>query len=1079
MDKATSPRPLRDSPKSSPARTKSGGLTSSRSRSKLALKNSEISGSQEPTPSGQFDLNSYQINTTTYSNREMLLLHKIFTLLVDKRPQILKDLFFFVSTPNQDALASVFMNLSFTTRLTLPFLEKSIQQEFETHPSVGACMKETCFASKLVKSYLAKIGEEYLVNLLTNYVNSVISDGKKLSKKETEPYDIDPHRVSDHSKAQANATRLSNSVNNLLSQVTSAEAIDRMPTGIRIVAQYFDNESRRYLPEPDDRFTLAGALLFLRFINPVIAAPYNWEAVLKNQKKLKKVSESLVMVTRVLLALAGNPKDREACMKAISSFLDDKRPVVTNYFDAIIDVQFNPSTVHVDYPINASSQDYHIFHALLCQYSADIHDDLKDTDDRAAFKDMIDKLGEAKDKFSINNLGPAGVPIKSFLQSRMEAAFFVGACETFVKTQQAGAILVIATNKIFLLKAKDGKPLAEHHHFDLQKLESPDPTNLTFHFQNGITLAVTTQHADAFIDAMQRAHMFIFPAMPAPLRFEMAVTPATRVHTHIIKHSEVCGGLAVTYAALSRYYDLPVNPVKVATIKHIQETGSRTYLIEHETVLPDKVFSDRQYLAVFHALAYNNYITKLHIRCMRFGQQVLQGLVTLFATNFTITHCYFNDVCLVLGKEKAIPLPGGWSNIFEAMTSNKQIAISALQVNNCFMDERDVAALAAFLAATPTEMIKLSIAQRQETFDETKYTPFKATTKLLESIVENSKMYQKLTHLHLVRQNFSASDLQILQLLKALPKLEDLDLSNTRLNAVNRVFTEGLQHLKGSLRKLNVSSQRLNPKEGWKEVVTWLQQPGALEHADISDTQIPISCLNEILVSTRNQQLVLVASQNDYVYNDMCLVALVEAKFKFMSKIVLNDNIIGDEGISQLCRALYANPTVRTLHIDRCLRFLTFKARKEMIEDICDLLNAGNVTNFSLSGHPIKVDLRLKEVNGFFEGLMNNKTLKILDISGHQMGNCCALAVSRFLEVNNTLAELIWDDNNTSPLGLRQFAKSLESNDALEVSPLPLSDISKVLFPPSSPERLAFYATLEQIEAKILINQKNRHYPFF
>lgn len=74
-----------------------------------------------------------------------------------------------------------------------------------------------------------------------------------------------------------------------------------------------------------------------------------------------------------------------------------------------------------------------------------------------------------------------------------------------------------------------------------------------------------------------------------------------------------------------------------------------------------------------------------------------------------------------------------------------------------------------------------------------------------------------------------------------------------------------------------------------------------------------------------------------------------------------------------------------------------------------------------------------------------NTKLKSLDVSGHEMGNGGATALSRTLQMNNTLESLKWDNNSITYQGYEVFANGLRRNRSLKNMPLPIFDIGNAI----------------------------------
>jgi hypothetical protein len=73
--------------------------------------------------------------------------------------------------------------------------------------------------------------------------------------------------------------------------------------------------------------------------------------------------------------------------------------------------------------------------------------------------------------------------------------------------------------------------------------------------------------------------------------------------------------------------------------------------------------------------------------------------------------------------------------------------------------------------------------------------------------------------------------------------------------------------------------------------------------------------------------------------------------------------------------------------------------------------------------------------------MMTNKSIKLLDISGHHIGNPLGLALCKVLSVNRVLENLHIDDNGVTHIGFKVLKLGVDRSPTLKKFPYPLVDI--------------------------------------
>jgi len=205
--------------------------------------------------------------------------------------RILKEFFSLLENTKYDNLASTLINLSLSTNTTFDMIRFFIYDEFEANHGESV-MRENCVASKIVKAYLRKIGRNYLAETIGKIIIQIVVTERKTS------LEIDPSKV-DKRQIERNMKHLKNKVRDIINALTSQEALNKMPVGIRIIAQYFRDCSLKYLPNSNFH-VMIGSFIMLRYINPAIFTPENAHLLPKGKTPSSTTRRNLILITKIL-----------------------------------------------------------------------------------------------------------------------------------------------------------------------------------------------------------------------------------------------------------------------------------------------------------------------------------------------------------------------------------------------------------------------------------------------------------------------------------------------------------------------------------------------------------------------------------------------------------------------------------------------------------------------------------------------------------------------------------------------------------------------------------------------------------
>ncbi|XP_062997504.1 capping protein, Arp2/3 and myosin-I linker protein 2 [Elgaria multicarinata webbii] len=295
-------------------------------------------------------------------------------------------------------------------------------------------------------------------------------------------------------------------------------------------------------------------------------------------------------------------------------------------------------------------------------------------------------------------------------------------------------------------------------------------------------------------------------------------------------------------------------------------------------------------------------------------------------------------------------------------------------------------------------------------------------------------------------------------------------------------------------------------------LLSFLSQPNALGHLDLSGTDCALDVLFDALASGCCENLVhLNLSKNVYSRKKYRDVPLTISKFFRKASALQHVSLAGIKLPTEALRALFQglayNTQLSGLHLDLSSCELR-SAGAQVIQDL--VLDASSISDLNLSDNGFDSDMvtlvlaisrsrtlkhialgknfnirsretlddtlhrivqltqdddcsveslsvaesRLKlGTSILLDSLRNSSScLVTLDIGGNAMGDVGAKILAKALSVNTTLRTLIWDRNNTTLSGFLDITRALERNFTLKMMPLPMNDVARACR--SHPEKM-------------------------
>eukprot|EP01119_Soliformovum_irregulare_P019377 TRINITY_DN6117_c0_g1_i2.p1 TRINITY_DN6117_c0_g1~~TRINITY_DN6117_c0_g1_i2.p1 ORF type:complete len:637 (-),score=160.97 TRINITY_DN6117_c0_g1_i2:1248-3158(-) len=330
-----------------------------------------------------------------------------------------------------------------------------------------------------------------------------------------------------------------------------------------------------------------------------------------------------------------------------------------------------------------------------------------------------------------------------------------------------------------------------------------------------------------------------------------------------------------------------------------------------------------------------------------------------------------------------------------------------------------------------------------------------------EMLEANTQMLDSLTKLDVSHNRLDSQASQHLAHWLERPNaLQHLNLSSTFLDC-DVVF----QALPGcmQLTKLDVSYNKMTVT-AWQDMALYIKACLFLEHLDVSGCQVPIEVFPDIVTGPNQRGChVYLRDNNLGIMGGKALGFAIKSATHIVS-LDLSDNDLREEGLVAVIEGLMSSTSLKTLILNGNFG----RAKKSPGDSIQGLLKLMTqvtcpISTLGVAGSP-KADLR-SEICPLLTGLVTNTSLTSLDISGNDMGNQGAAALSRLLHRHTALSTLHMDNNSVGYVGYQSVLLALDNNTSLRYLPAPYSDVNMAA--KSDPRVLPIMA---EISAKIHSN---------
>ncbi|KAH3732546.1 RasGTPase-activating protein [Pelomyxa schiedti] len=990
-------------------------------------------GSEEPEPAKpQYQDPIEEHQHLLYSDRESNLIQDIYHFLITKYPKVLWDFFMLCENRERwDLYSDSIVTASFARSTTLSLIRYFVNDEFQNHPPDEPSFRDNCIASKVIKSYLRKVGSKYLCDMLGDIMHKICIAEQKIS------YEIDPGKLDSHDEVVKRQILLQNKMDIILGRITDATNIDKIPPGIRLVASYFLEMAQKYCAEANP-LPIVGNFLILRYINPAIFSPEQF-GLIRSGKISPLVRRNLVLLSKILQNISSGVvfTSKEQYMVPMNRYIEQNTTRLWDYFKAVMAQASTTTNLVIDSDIcTVSLKDLHLLHLLLFQHKEHISSLISVDLDRKMFEKKLDDLGSYSNKVSFAfALGSSAQKhVKDLLMQRKEEASYIGYLNVPGKKGPDKLTLVVGLNRIFTVK-KGGKVGAEGHFVELKEIVSLTPREVRLIFTES-EIAGESDQADDILGSVRRAFEQNFGMIPDAFRFRLNISPATRI-SPIQAVEKKCSGFVDAYKSLCNYHNVACNMALCWDVENLYTDNTKFNLhhfFSEESGGDTVAMATSELVPVFQALWHNTHFTWLLTKDRK--------LEKTFTTLADMLH--FNTHLTALTLVNVSLSASNWAGLFDAMESNPQCRIQHLDVSsNPVFDDKVIGSLSSFLntSKAPHGVVTLEMA-------DTLVNP-KAVLAAWAMLISVPKIrgVNTLTHLDISGNKIGDNTTQLAQWLGMTGNpLTYLNLRNTniapaKIASVFGAISQGCRHIK----TLIASGLKISKPEEAAHLAQIISIP-ALASLDLSESIASEKIILDLLQSPPREGTINLMLRGC----DLGLVAAkilrdIAPKLTSITTLDLCGTELGDDGIILVVEGIMLNTTLLSLNMNGCFgkgtrpRTDVIRALQKLIASDCPL------ESLKIGGGTKATQQMSKLMLPFLHSLATNESITEIDVSGHAMGNPGAVALAKVLQVNTRLTSVYWDDNTTSILGFTAMCSALKANQTLRCMPLPIGDISALL----------------------------------
>lgn len=179
----------------------------------------------------------------------------------------------------------------------IDFVTDVFGREVELNDSMQTLFRGNCMASKIMSHCFRTFGSNYLKQLLEPHIPT-----PAMVTTTSVSYEIDPTKLEEDGDIDLNQKNLLKLTKQILDSILSSA--NDFPPQLNLMCVCLRKVLCKKYPNSDTYLKAVGTVIFLRFINPAIVAPY--ESGIVDKQPPPKITRGLMLVSKILQNIANN-----------------------------------------------------------------------------------------------------------------------------------------------------------------------------------------------------------------------------------------------------------------------------------------------------------------------------------------------------------------------------------------------------------------------------------------------------------------------------------------------------------------------------------------------------------------------------------------------------------------------------------------------------------------------------------------------------------------------------------------------------------------------------------------------------
>uniref|UniRef100_A0AAR5PNY7 CARMIL pleckstrin homology domain-containing protein n=1 Tax=Dendroctonus ponderosae TaxID=77166 RepID=A0AAR5PNY7_DENPD len=316
----------------------------------------------------------------------------------------------------------------------------------------------------------------------------------------------------------------------------------------------------------------------------------------------------------------------------------------------------------------------------------------------------------------------------------------------------------------------------------------------------------------------------------------------------------------------------------------------------------------------------------------------------------------------------------------------------------------------------------------------------KGVNNMSAAFCANTTNLNTLTYLNLSANSLKDDISNLHNFLSQSNALQHLDISSTDI-VLENLFDALVKGCTTNLVHLNVSRNPFSSKKSKEAPISFKQFFSStlnLKFLNISHCKLPQEALKNLLLGLAcnefTKEMSLDISNNGLGSHGAHVLESCVHGVRCISSLDISDNNM-DGDLCNVVLAISKNKSLKHLNMGRSMK----KHMALIMDSVVQIIQDDECILQSL----VMPDCRLRgDLFNLLNALGDNKSLELLDISGNLIGDSGARLLAKALQINSKLKTIILDRNNITLQGYHDLAYALESNRNLQYIPFPIFDVT-------------------------------------